>query len=233
MLFRSQATYFSRAGDSTAGTVAVRDARRLVASVACTSAPGTAGSVAAQSFDVGEEVFDVARAAGVTERDILALDLDFAPVRVNILGVTDLTLFREYGEKFAAGDHVGAIRSILQDHHPLGLVVFEGESDRTIPPDTLASIHANWVALLPPPPPSVVTFPQYFFRTGDPAAGTPPVRDARLHQIHIATTTAGGAGASKPGIDVREVEPRFFDEVKAAGQPESDVIVVVGPSIIF
>jgi hypothetical protein len=229
----AQATYFSRAGDSTAGTAAVRDARRLVASVACTSAPGTAGSVAAQSFDVGEEVFDVARAAGVTERDILALDLDFAPVRVNILGVTDLTLFREYGEKFAAGDHVGAIRSILQDHHPLGLVVFEGESDRTIPPDALASIHANWVALLPPPPPSVVTFPQYFFRTGDPAAGTPPVRDARLHQIHIATTTAGGAGASKPGIDVREVEPRFFDEVKAAGQPESDVIVVVGPSIIF
>jgi hypothetical protein len=75
----AQATYFSRADDSTAGTAAVRDARRLAASVACTSAPGTAGSVAAQSFDVGEAVSDVARAAGVTERDILVLDLDFTP----------------------------------------------------------------------------------------------------------------------------------------------------------
>jgi hypothetical protein len=37
----------------------------------------------------------------------------------------------------------------------------------------------------------------------------------------------------KPGIDVYEVEPRFFDVVKATGQPESDVIVVVGPTIII
>lgn len=229
----AHATYFSRAGDSSAGTTAVRDARRLVASVACTSAPATAGSAAALSFDVGDAVFDVARAAGVTERDILALDLDFAPVRVDILGTTNLALFREYGKKVAAGDHVGAIGSILQDHHPLGLVVFEGESDRTIPPEALASVGANWVALLPPPPPGVVTFPQYFFRTGDPAAGTPPVRDARLHRIHSATTTLSGGGGSKPGIDVHEVEPRFFELVKAAGEPEADVIVVVGPSIIF
>jgi hypothetical protein len=229
----AHATYFSRAGDISAGTPAVRDARRLVASVACSSAPATAGSAAARSLDVGEVVFDVARAARVTERDLLVLDLDFAPVRVNILGVTNLALFRQYGEKVEAGDPVGAIGSILQDDHPLGLVVFEGESDRTLPPDALATIRANWVALLPPPPPSVVTFPQYFFRTGDPAAGTPPVRDARLHRIHVTTTTATGGGGSKPGIDVHEVEPRFFDVVKAAGQPESDVIVVVGPSIIF
>jgi hypothetical protein len=59
------------------------------------------------------------------------------------------------------------------------------------------------------------------------------VRDARLHQIGAATTTALGGGGSKPGIDVQEVEPRFFDVVKAAAQPESDVIVVVGPTIIF
>jgi IgA Peptidase M64 len=229
----SLTTYLSRGGDSSAGSVAVRDARRELVRVATnTATSGGAGSVAAQSFDIGQDAMDVARANGITETALIAVHLSFKPVSVAVIAIVDLQLFSQYGAQLNAGNHVGAMQAAVQQPHLLGFLSFDGESDRTLPGTAIEVLKPNFIALLPPGAPPIITFPEHFSRIGDMAAGTATARDARLSAIRRATTTAGGAGGVAPGTGVLEVEPAVFDVAKAAGIPESDVIVVVGPSII-
>jgi hypothetical protein len=188
--------------------------------------------VAAQSFDVDQNAMDVARAHGITESAIIAVDLAFRSVSVAVIAIVDLQLFAQYGTQLAAGNHLAAMQAAVQQPHLLGFLSFEGESDQTVPRTAIDVLKPNFVALLPPGAPPIITFPEHFSRIGDMAAGTAPARDARLSAVRRATTTAGGAGGVAPGTGVFEVQPAVFDLAKAAGIPESDVIVVVGPSII-
>lgn len=229
----SLTTYLSRAGDASAGSLAVRDARReLVRLATNTATSGGAGSVAAQSIDVDQSAMALARAHGITESAIIAVHLAFKSVSVVVLAIVDLQLFAQYGTQLAAGNHVGAMQAAVQQPHLLGFLLFNGESDQTIPSTAIDVLKANFVALLPPGAPRIITFPEHFSRIGDLAAGTASARDARLSAIRRATTTASGAGGTAPGAGVFEVQPVVFDVARAAGLPESDVLVVVGPSII-
>jgi hypothetical protein len=229
----SLTTYLSLAGDASAGSLAVRDARRELVRVATnTATSGGAGSVAAQSFDIDQNAMDLARAHGITESAIIAVDLAFRSVSVAVIAIVDLGLFAQYSAQLNAGNHLAAIQTAVQQPHLLGFLSFEGESDQTVPRTAIDVLKPNFVALLPPGAPSIITFPEHFSRIGDMAAGTALARDSRLSAIRRATTTAGGAGGVAPGTGVFEVQPAVFDVAKAAGIPETDVIVVVGPSII-
>jgi hypothetical protein len=229
----SLTTYLSRVGDPSAGTVAVRDARReLVRAATNTATSGGAGSVAAASFEIDSAAMDRVRAHGVEESAVVAVHLAFKSVAVAVIAIPNRQVFAQYSAQLGAGNHVAAMQAALQQPHLLGLLSFEGESDRTVPPSAIEALKPAFVALLPPGAPPVITFPEHFSRVGDAAAGTAAARDARLSAIRRATTTAGGAGGTAPGAGVIEVQTQVFDVARAAGIPVADVIVVVGPAIV-
>jgi hypothetical protein len=69
-------SYLTEEGDAAAGTPAVREARRRALQRATSTADGTAfGSVAAASFVFPKAAFDVARASGVTQPQIMVVEL--------------------------------------------------------------------------------------------------------------------------------------------------------------
>jgi IgA Peptidase M64 len=229
----SLTTYLSLTGDPSAGSPSVRDARRELVRAATNSATsGGAGSVAAQSFEIDQNAMDLARAHGIVESAIIAVDLAFKSVSVAIIAIVDLGLYAQYSAQLKADDRLAAMQTAVQQPHLLGFLSFVGESDQTVPASAIDVLKPNFVALLPPAAPPVITFPEHFSQIDDMAAGTAAARDARLAAIRRATTTATGAGGVAPGTGVLEVPPAVFDVAKAASIPESDVIVVVGPSII-
>jgi len=226
--------YFSRSGDPNAGTAAVRDARRKLVRVAATTSTRLAvGSVADSSFEVGPDVFDVAGTHGVTQPAVMVVDLNFQPVGVFVLVVVDPQLVRRYADQLSQGDFFAAMRTVCEDLHVLGKVLFQGESAETSPSSAITALTPRMRELFPSAGP-IITFPDHFSRVGDAAAGTAAARDARLNAIRVATTTAAGGGASAPGAGVFEVPPAVFDIAKAAGLNGIgfDVIVVVTPTFV-
>jgi hypothetical protein len=74
-------TYFSLAGDVAAGSTEIRDARRAAVRVATTTAEGPAPRpVTSKSVEVQQPVFDLARANGVTQAAIIAVDVVPPPI---------------------------------------------------------------------------------------------------------------------------------------------------------
>lgn len=224
-------TYFSLVGDANAGTVAVRDARRnLLAAAFHTEPSAGGGSIAAKSFDVGQDAFDVARAHGVTQSAVVVVQLMFRDVSVAIL-VIDRQLAAQYNTQIAQGDLLGAVRTAFQRLHVLTRLSFAGESTSTIPESALNDIGTRFRAMFPAAGP-IITFPDHFSRIGDVNAGTPAARDARLNAIRLQTTTAPGGGASAPGAGVYEVVPEAFEIAEAAGLIQFDVLVMINPIFV-
>jgi hypothetical protein len=225
------ATYLSRAGDPSAGSLAVRDARRdLIHRAATTETQGGAGSFAAASFDVGPDVFSAAAASGVTQSAIMVVELSFSSVGVAVLAVADPQLVTQYSDQISSGDFFAAMRTACADLHVLGLVSFEGESAQTIPAVAISVLKPRFTGLFPSGS-QIVTFPDHFSRAGDAAAGTIAAREARRTAIQLATTTSGGVG-SAPGAGIIEVPAAVFDIPRAAGvnMLGMEAIVVVTPT---
>jgi hypothetical protein len=224
-------TYFSRAGDTNAGTVAIRNARKdMLGAAFTTNLNAGAGSIAAKSFDVGQEVFDVAQAHGITQSAIVVVQLNFRAVAVAIL-VIDRQLATQYDTQIAHGDLLGAVRTAFERPHKLTTLEFDGESTSTVPESALNNIGTRFRQMFPMAGP-IITFPDHFSRVGDVNAGTPAARDARLKAVRLQTTTAPGGGASAPGAGVYEVGPEAFQIAEAAGLVQFDVLVLINPIFV-
>lgn len=195
--YRTLATYFSRAGDTGAGSAEVQAARRqLVERATTTASSGAAGSIAAGSFEVGADAFEVARQNGVTSSAIMIVDALPTPVNTAVVAV-DPQHTPAYLRAVFYQDFVTAMREALQVERRLGDITFLHDSAVPSDPGALEAIRTSFLAQFPAP---VFTFVAYFVFTGhvfgEAPLGTPALRDARRELVRQVTWSAASGSAA-------------------------------------
>jgi hypothetical protein len=133
----------------------------------------------------------------------------------------------DYRSMFAEGNLVAAMDAVFRLPHPLGTLVFPRDSADPTTPTALRDVADRLIAALPAPAFPLVT---YFSLAGDPAAGTPEIRDERRRAVRVATTT-GDEVAVDPGAESVtstsvEVEQEVFDVARGNGVMQSALMVV-------